>query len=458
MGHADPKRQWLLWASIGLVTLFALWVRWYYVISAEVIQPVYLPQTRGDAADYYRYAWNLSHYGVFSSRLPGNESPISDSFRDPGYPLLMAAWMRVFSAWEAFYAAMLLTQAALGAATVGLLMFAGRRWLGVTWLTAAGLLMAIWPHSVAASSFLLSEVLFGFLVALALTCWVEAVSRRRTWLAGAAGLAFSAAALTNAVLLPFAPAFALVLLAFRRQRKIAMVLLMASLAIPLFWTLRNTQLSTGASSGDRAVMNLVQGSWPSYHQDFKRALNGDAQAQQNMQAMDTEMAVFQAGGIHGIENLLVRLRKDPVHYLGWYLYKPALLWQWDIRISQRDIYTYYTQHSPFVDVAPMRAAWAISRAMNPFLALLALAACIWILISMSKKANDDQVAPALLALYVTFVYSLLQSEPRYSVAFRGVEILLAFLALQWLYFCVARLNSVDRGRLTKSVGMEPASR
>lgn len=40
-------------------------------------------------------------------------------------------------------------------------------------------------------------------------------------------------------------------------------------------------------------------------------------------------------------------------------------------------------------------------------------------------------ATAILVLYVTAVYTLLQAEPRYSIAFRPYEMLLAATALGW---------------------------
>jgi len=442
MARASASPRWLAWTIITLVTLFALYVRWYYVVSADVMQPAYLLQARGDAADYYRYAWNLVHHGVFSIQLPGPTAPIPDSFRDPGYPLLMAIWLRALDDWQSFYAAMLLSQAMLGAATVGLLLVAARRWFGWKGLLSTGLVMALWPHSVAAASFLLSEVLFAFLVALALALWVEASARKNPWLAASAGVAFSLAALTNAILIPFAPMVAL-LIAVRSPsaRPLAMALLVASLTLPLAWVARNANLQGGVSAGDRAVMNLVQGSWPSYHQDFRLANNGDAHAQAEMEAMDTEIAAFKSGKLHGLANLWERIGDAPGHYLAWYLSKPALLWQWDIRIGQGDVYTYGTQHSPFVESAPMRAAWAVCRAANPLIAIAAFAICLWILLTFRKGQDDDLACLALLAIYVTSVYGALQSEPRYAVPFRGEEVLLAFLAVKSGYMCALRLIS-----------------
>lgn len=434
MAHDNPSTRPRTWVIIIGMGLLALAIRWYYVVHADVMQPVYLPEARGDAVDYYRYGWNLAMHGVFARDLPGAVILHPDSFRDPGYPVLMAFWLRVLGGdWQLFYGAMLLTQAALGGATVSLLMFALRRSLGTAAMVVAGTLMALWPHSVAAVSFLLSEVLFAFLMALALALWSEAVARRSIVLGILAGASFAAAALSNAVLAPFAPMMgALVALTSPKYRTVAIALLLTSLLGPLAWMARNVSLPAAASAGDRAAMNLVEGSWPSYHDAFQRSMNGHKDAVAQMQAIDDEIAAFHHGYAHGVGLILGRMNIAPWHYIAWYASKPALLWQWDIRIGHGDIYTYATRYSPYTDSGPMIAVWAICRRLNPLLAILALGACVIVLATAKRKDPTFPLIAACLLLYATGVYSVLQSEPRYSVAFRGIEIGLAIVAVQAL--------------------------
>lgn len=138
---------WLL--ALALVFLFALALRGYYLTTAMVYEPI-----RGDAVQYHAYAWNLLHHGVFSMAAPGSAQVLGDSFRDPGYPAFLALGMGLFGEFDAWYPAVLLAQGLLGALTVVLLMLAARGWLADRWLVGAGVLMAVWPHSITITSFL----------------------------------------------------------------------------------------------------------------------------------------------------------------------------------------------------------------------------------------------------------------------------------------------------------------
>jgi 4-amino-4-deoxy-L-arabinose transferase-like glycosyltransferase len=409
-----------------LVTLVAMGLRWYYLCHAMVYGPV-----RGDAVQYYAYAWNLVHHGVFSQAHPGSSLVVSDSFRDPGYPVFLALWMRLFSDFSAWYAAVLLAQAMLGALTVTLLVMAARRWIADRWVLAAGLVIAAWPHSITIDSFLLSETLFGFLCALALLLASRALQRARPSWTTAAGLAFGMAALTNAILVPFGVLLAGALYLRRHlTKRAAAVLAMSALALPLAWGIRNAQLPSGPSSSGRAMINLVQGSWPTYHSAYLQAVSGDPEGSRIMHEIGHESDVMRREPTEGLRLMAHRMAAAPLHYVAWYLGKPALLWDWSIRMGQGDIYVYPTINSP-MDSNPLLRAWvSICHGINTLLMLLAFAGCIAALVR--GRCAPTGFVTGLLLVYVTVLYSVLQAEPRYSIPFRGMEILLACHALQLL--------------------------
>lgn len=426
------QKDWIWIGGLVLVTLLALGLRWYYVSSAQVVSPV-----RADAAEYVHYAWNLAHRQAFSDSAPGVIEAIPSSYRDPGYPLLLAFWMQVFGNQGLWYTSVLLCQALLSTLTIPLAMLVGRRWLGRGWTIGAGVLMALWPHNIVMASDLLSETLFGFLCALAMWLCARACSRRSTGWAAAAGLGFGAAALTNAVLLPFGIILAL-FLAWRRlvPRHVWVALCLAAALLPGAWALRNLNLPTQASgqaSIDRALQNLVQGSWPAYHTSYTELMHHNRHGLIVADGIRDEYQLLRTSPAAGSRAIAHRMSQQSLYYwLDWYvLHKPRVFWGWRIRVGENDIYTYPTVRSPFDTQPAMRALVAIAHTLNPVLALIALGFLVATLarrgLSPDLRAGDRAVAAAvlLLAVYVTVVYSILQVDPRYSIPFRSFEMLLA---------------------------------
>jgi hypothetical protein len=415
------------WTAIAIAVvggLIALAARWYYVTHAQVLQPLNLPNVRADAADYYRYAWNISHHGAFATDLPDASTVHPDSFRDPGYAVFLALWMGITSDYDIWYAGVLVSQALLGALTVSFLTLAMRGRISNAWLAVATALMVVWPHSVAMTSFVLSENLLAFLCAAALLCLRGATDRPRWIRFVAAATVFGLAALTNAVMLPIAPLIAIVLW-FRRivDRRTAVVFALVSLVFPAAWAVRNMTIPPSDGAAQRAEMNLVQGSWPTYHAAYQLAMRGDVDGLRTSAAIDAEISTFRQGTAAGMSTLCARMCAAPLSYLGWYLKKPALLWGWDIRMGQGDVYVYPTRNSPFKTDVVWRGIEAICFIINSILLLLATGGAA---VAVARRSPAGiELGMAMLLLTITAVYTLLQAEPRYSVAFRGIEILLS---------------------------------
>ena len=434
-----PRWQW--WALLVLIGGFALALRLYYVTHVVIFQPANVPGAKGNAVQYYNYARNLVQHGVFSADPIGTLHPIGDSFRDPGYPIFLAAWMGIFPQWNRWYAAVIFSQAVLSAATVVLWLIIGRRWMPLNWLLVAGLLIAVWPHSISMSSHLLSETLYGFLVALAILVFALGMDKPSFRWAVISGTCFSLAAFTNSVLLPFAVLLAIYQV-IKRQLSPRVALALAATAVCLMapWMIRNSmQRADQPSSGDRAFMNLVQGSWPLYHRAYMAStIAHDPQAIQVEEQIDREVATIEASRREGLSMMWQRMAASPGHFILWYLKKPALLWDWSIQIGVGDIYVYVTYHSPF-DTQPIwRVLEAICHTCNMPIAILTLIGC---LLALWRFKPDKVEAVALLLLFITCVHSLLQAEPRYSIPYRGAEILLATWAL---YRITARMFDLRR--------------
>jgi hypothetical protein len=440
---AINSRQSKLWH--GRLMLFALFLlafglRWYYVSSAVVLSPV-----RGDAIQYYSYALNLANHGVFSKDLPGAAFIHPDNYRDPGYPSVLSLWMKMLGAGAAWYAAVLLAQAMLGAFTVLLAVQLGKHWLSLRWAGTAGVLMAVWPHSITINGYLLSETLFSFLVALGMVVVASAMQQRDPRRALLAGLILGAAALTNAILLPFGMLLA-ALLAWQKlaSRTLCLALAFGAFALPGAWAIRNAAVvstSGDSSSMDRGLQNFVQGSWPSFQSDWRNSIFGDqatqASARIALKAVDAEDHLLKTLPLLGAEAVAGRLAKHPLQFIRWYLIeKPALLWGWNIEISQGDIFVYPTRDAPFQIQPAWIALESICRALNTELMLLASLSVIFAWQQKGDFATFERrqsrgmlIIVISLIVFTTLVYSILQAEPRYSIPFRPFEILLAVTTL-----------------------------
>jgi 4-amino-4-deoxy-L-arabinose transferase-like glycosyltransferase len=436
--HAtDPtsRRFWLL--ALFAIALLALVLRVYYVRTAVVDHPI-----RGDAAQYYAYALNLHLHGVFSKDVPSAATITPDNYRDPGYPLFLSVWMNALGWADTWYAAVLLSQALLGALTVMLTAQLGRYWLAPEWALGAGLLLAVWPHSIAINGYLLTETLFGFLCALGMLLCARACRHENPWRAIAAGLVLSAAALTNAVLLPFGILLA-GFLAWRKlaPRKICLALAVGALLLPGAWAIRNMQLASpvaGNSSKDRALETFVVGTWPNYDSAWRDSISGDAAAKASAQItlhmVDVELGAMQASPMQGAQMILQRFGEHPWRYVFWYLLeKPLALWGWDIQIGQGDIYVYPTTNAPFQVNPAWMALAAICHALNFLLLLLALASLFYAWRSLgageTRGSRSALISVICIVVFATLVYTALQVEPRYSIAFRPFEFLLAVTTL-----------------------------
>jgi 4-amino-4-deoxy-L-arabinose transferase-like glycosyltransferase len=419
-------RRFILLAAA--LTLLAFALRASFFLGAQIDLPV-----RGDIVEYWHYAQNLVRFGVFSRLEAGSVAPPPDAWRSPGYPLFLAACMRLTnSEWGALALATWL-QMLVGALQVPLTIALGRRWMSRNWALLAGFAVAAWPHLVVFASTLLTETLFAF--ALLLAAWLASVAQARdgTRTAALAGIAAGFSALVNPLVMFFPPVWAAVL-ASRGQRRVAGAFLLAFALVAGAWELRNASLPEGASGAQRAQTNFVQGSWPR----FLDALNYrevDEIAAAYFGQVQEEVDLMHADPRAGMAEVGARLRAKPGVYLRWYLLeKPWLLWSWDVRVGWGDIYFLGTERSPFRRVPMLQALHAGAKALNPVVFALALAAALFSLASVRRPraASPGELARlqvALLCCYVSAVHNVLQAEPRYAVAYRPLELLLAVAAL-----------------------------
>jgi 4-amino-4-deoxy-L-arabinose transferase-like glycosyltransferase len=427
-------------ALAALVVFLALTVRVVYVFAAKVEYPI-----RGDVNQYVLYAWNLTHRGVFSTSLPEAEVAVPDSYRGPGYPLMLALTMvlaghsdlplrlgpdghmvlgYVMDTWMRYA---LYLQVICGAATVLLVILLARMWLSRSLTLCVGLAVALWPHLIVFSGTLLSETLFAFAIALSLWLLCLAEKGRNARLMSFASLSFGAAYLINPIILIF-PLLVGAVLCIRSDRRLGAALLLPFVLAPLAWGLRNADADGGMGTFEHVAETFVVGSWPQFYKAYNSRFNNEISTQ-IMQSESEEQTVLVRDPSRGLAMIAARMAQDPNYYLDWYLLvKPYLFWDWAVRIGAGDIYALKTENSPFDRYPILRGVKNVASAINPFIFILSIYAMlivVWRCMFRGEQQSIMPVVPAALLVYVTAIYVLLQAEPRYSIPFKPIEILLA---------------------------------
>jgi hypothetical protein len=452
----------------GLVVLYAFCLRAVYVEMAQVTFPI-----RGDVNQYVLYAWNLAHHGTFSTALPEASDAKPDSYRGPGYPLMLASTMLAAGhsdlplrpgpqgttalgyESDTWMRLALALQVLLGTATVGFSIAVARFWQSHNWALATGIVVAGWPHLVTFCGVLLSETLFAFLLLFSVwaSCKSHAHGAKRA-MAGA-GFAWGATYLVNPVVAMFPPLIAIVLACRCGWRK-ALVFLACFAVLPIAWGLRNVAYAHDAGALRRMQENFVQGSWPAYHFAYNNRREY-AGAREVLDDIGAETTLLEHDAGKGISTILDRMAREPETYLQWYMVdKPFLLWDWTLRIGWADIYFLPTQHSPYARIPMMKAMKSAYERVNPCVFGLAALAALGILGETVRLRGRVAFAPlvlCLLVVYLTAVHDVLQAEPRYSVPYRPEEVLLAIAALSCLYgWMAARVRQARGAGMPAAVG------
>lgn len=281
---------------------------------------------------------------------------------------------------------------------------------------SAGLLLALWPHNIAATNAMLVEVVFGFCITLSILLSTLAVGRSSARLGAASGMALGMSYLVNPVTAIFPVALLCVCRTKSKLRVGLMILAIATIPI-LAWSIRNSY--AGTTGDTRAWQNLEQGSWREFH-FAEKFWPVDPHARQVRDQIDAEMVVLLHDHLRGLHMMVKRMATHPLDTLRWYaLQKPYLLWDWSIRIGAGGPYTLDVKNSP-LDRGLLGGWKSLAKQLNP--ALFVFAAGFALLHFMRQTS----IAPsALFFLYITAIHDVFQAEPRYAIAYRPIEMVLA---------------------------------
>lgn len=435
--HVRPQLTFPL--GLVFVALLALLLREWFVLATHVESPI-----RGDIVQYMAYAWNIVEHQTFSMTHAAQGAPVPDSFRGPGYPLFLAIPLAIAGGDGPWYPMALQLQVVLSTLTCVLTVLCARYAMPAGWALASGVLMAAWPHHIAATGVLLSEIVFGFSLMLALWLNLRALRKPRALSMAACGVVYAYAYLVNPLALPLGILSAGISAFYRRDPKFVLVAVLPIVAL-IGWQARNmSSVDPEQTPPNRALINLVEGSWPLYHAAYN-SRHAHEEAAAIMRAISAEEQLIVKDLAAGLGAMASRMSEAPLDYALWYVIdKPWLLWDWDIRIGAGDIYFHQASMSP-LEAQPLLRAWkAVAKAINPALFGLCLGAIIVLAWRFWRRRAPPSSAALLIAVafvWFTAIHALLQAEPRYAIAYRPIEMMLCVLLLSWLAQLSAQLSA-----------------
>jgi len=416
--NPNPEPFWKNDTFILIVlTLAAFLLRMYYINNTEIISPI-----RADAAQYVSYGYNLAHFGTFSAE--SSPTPTPDSFRSPGFPLLLAAAFTV-GGEARWYPWALFLQSLLSCLLVPLAYLLSRLFLPRWGVFMTVVMVALSPHLIAMNSYLLTETQFSLTILAALTSYLYAYRQESRMLFILAGLLFGFSYLTNEIGLFIPLILGLVTYFMHRKSPLAPApsrvmryLLTGALVFLLFpagWMLRNTlNVPPGSPDGSsRALATLSHGTYPNFiYKDpaFKYYPYRD----------DPEQPEFSSSLQNFGKIFWRRFQERPLRYISWYLLeKPYYLWSWEMTQGQGDVYVYPVSESLYTK----SKIADYSRLLMKILHYCWMLLCLLGFFALGQRLRQgSKELPIILVfsvlIYITVVYTIFAPWTRYAVPFR----------------------------------------
>jgi 4-amino-4-deoxy-L-arabinose transferase-like glycosyltransferase len=405
--------------AVVLITIIAIGLRLGYVSVTTIVPPI-----RADAKQYVDYARNLLVHGVFSLQ-PEEQNPVPDSYRSPGYPVFISLIMRF--AKENSSQALRVVQAVIGGTMALLTYLVGTFFLPAWAALVAGSLVALSPHLVVSTGYVLTETLFGFLLLLGLLAFFLYLKRPSPGRCIASGICFGTAYLTNELAFLIVIVICIAVAAKNKKSRIGLdpsrslqvlYILVVFLIFPVSWSVRN-HINVPASSPqrkERMLATLTHGTYP----DF---VYKDTRFKYYPYKEDPRQPEFGRSFEHFMNIFLERFRARPLRYLIWYtIEKPYYLWSWDILQGQGDVYIYPVQDSLYASNRFVGLSHFVMKVLHPGVLLLALISLPLFLWTHRKKyLEHSRTGPKVIMSVLwaaTGMYAVFASWPRYSIPLR----------------------------------------
>jgi 4-amino-4-deoxy-L-arabinose transferase-like glycosyltransferase len=405
---------------------------------------------RVDAGDYFSYAYNLSHHGVYSishtwKNGPSSQPPAADALRPPGYPLFLTA-VGTPEPTEGFLRRVSLVQAALGVLSVWLVYLVARSFLGAGGSLAAAGLTALSPHLAVISTYLLSESLFFFLLLASLLTSLGAIRSQARWQYCAAGLLWGLSSLVRPTAELFPPLALLAVFLVPRLRKYRLPTALGFFCFLLVmapWFIRNQQASVDKPAPSLMVKALAHGSYPNFMfqgipESFEYPYRYDPDGDRITRDLPTIL-----------KHIAGRFREEPLVYSQWYLIgKPVFFLSWG-NVQGWDILIYPVSHTPYFEDSRFSLIRVLTMALHWPLMVLGMVASAMLCFRADKLALGaaETAAARLIALVVVYAilfHMIIAPFPRYGIPFRPLLYVLAMLPLRALYLRWKQSKGIDR--------------
>lgn len=419
--------------GLVLIVLLGAFLRLNVTLHTTVLAPL-----RADAGEYFSYAYNLEHHGVYSRQLtfltPGLKQPIQpDAMRSPGYSLFLLP----FAASEPTNKTILditLMQAFLGILMVPMAYLLGAPILSGGWRLLPPLLVAISPQLVLAGTFVLSETLFTFLFLLVLIAIQQLFinpQKLRWGIVGGALLA--AAALTRPTVQYLLPLIALcIYLMVPASNRLKQMAGMIGGFFLVFgpWLIRNYFALGILSDPTLSVSTILHGHYPNF------MYQGNLESLGYPYRFDPDVAIIGSNLGSVLSEILRLFITEPLTYLRWYLIgKPLAFFSWGDVASTNEIFTYPTLQSPYLTnswFTTLKDLMRMTHAIWMLLGLVAAGIC-WKngLIQIGKMISVVRVF-SVVVLYFVVVHMAGFPIARYCIPLLPVMFILAAFALSML--------------------------
>jgi len=432
LGH----KSLLFWKLLAFLLVFATagYLRFESALQTQVISPL-----RADALQYFSYAWNLKYNRVYSLQTPNlknmdstDAAIIPDAVRTPGYPLFLSIFLKRQPDIQMILT-IILVQALISTATVGLVFLIGICFLPFPWALTAMILTAISPHLIVANSYILTETLFCFflLVFLFGFVWME---KNKSFLASLISGAILGITTLVRPSMEFFLIVAILALIIRSGWKNASRLAVGlTLGFALTfgpWVIRNINLP--ASNGkNRLMINFLHhGMYPGFK------YRGENKTYGFPYRFDPRSKEISSSLKSVLVEIAKRFREDTVRHMKWYfLGKPRTLWSWSIIQGQGGPFVYPVSKSPFLENNSFyHYSLLLMFYLHWVLVAIAGTGVIKVAIDFALRQPPDNhyswvIWVVLILIYFTSIHMIGAPFPRYAVPLKPLVYLMAVFVI-----------------------------